>query len=77
MLNGGYIEKSINGASTICGFVCMVVTQHVGSCDAQPIYWHPLLAEETVTCSLPHAGNEHQRSVNDFQLGILSNLSSD
>jgi len=40
-------------------------------------YWQPLLAKTTATCSLRHPENERQQSINDFQLCILSKLSSD
>jgi len=34
MLNGQYIKMSVNGASTMCGLVSTVITQHFGRCDA-------------------------------------------
>jgi len=34
MLNGKCIKMSVNGASTICGFVSTVIGQQFGSCDA-------------------------------------------
>jgi len=40
-------------------------------------YWPPLLRKTTVACSLPHPENERQRSVNNFSLHNLGNLSSD
>ena len=33
MLSGQYIEMSINGVSTICVFVSMVIQQQFGLCD--------------------------------------------
>jgi len=34
MLDGQYIEMTINGASTICCFVITVIEQQFGYCDA-------------------------------------------
>jgi len=34
MLNGQYIKMSVNGESTICGFVSTVIEQQFGCCDA-------------------------------------------
>ena len=34
MLNEQYIKMSVNGASTICGVVSMVIKQKFGHCDA-------------------------------------------
>jgi len=42
MLNGQYIKMSVNGVSTICGFISTVIKQKFGRCDAQRIYWQPL-----------------------------------
>ena len=42
MLNGQYIKMSVNGVSTICGFISTVIKQKFGCCDAQWIYWQPL-----------------------------------
>jgi len=65
MLNGQYFTMSVNGASTICGFVSTVNKQQFGRCDASPMYWQPLWVKEPATCSLPHPENERQESVND------------
>jgi len=34
MLNGQYIEMSVNRASTMCGFLSPVIEQLFGRCDA-------------------------------------------
>jgi len=34
MLYGQHVKMSVNGASTICGFVSMQIKQLFGRCDA-------------------------------------------
>jgi len=68
---------SVNRASTIFSFASWVSYVPIGCSHPFMIYWQPLLAKTTATCSLRHPENERQRSVNDFQLCILGKLCSD
>jgi hypothetical protein len=76
MFKGKYIKMSVNGASTIFSFASRLSYVPIGVKRPFLRYWQPLLAKTTVTCSLRHPENESQRSVNDFQLCILSKLCS-
>ena len=66
MLNGQYIKLSVNGASTICGFISTVINQWLGRCYAYWTYWHLLFAKELAIRSPPHSYHERQWSVNNL-----------
>jgi hypothetical protein len=77
MFNGQYIKMSVNGASTIFSLASRLSYVPIGVRHPFIRYWQPLLANTTLTCSLQHPEIERQRSVNNFQLCILSKLCSD
>ena len=77
MMNGQYINMSVNGASTIFCFASCVSYVPIGCRDPFMRYWQPLLAKTTATRSLRHPANEHHRSVNDSLLCSLGKLCSD
>jgi len=54
--------------STIFSFALYVV---IGCRHPFIIYWQPVLAKTTATCSLPHPDNERQWSVNSFSCCIF------
>jgi len=67
----------VSGASMIISFASRVVYVPIGCRHPFIKYWQPLLAKSTATCSLLHPENMRQQSISNFQLPILSNLSSD
>jgi len=67
---------SVNGASTIFGLVSQVIQKRFGGYYAWSKYWWPVLGKEIEPCSLPHHGNGHQQSINDFWPLIMGNQSA-
>jgi len=59
-----FLRMSVNGASTIFSFSSWVIYIPLGCRHPFVRYWQPLIGKPTVTCSLPHPENQHQRSVN-------------
>jgi len=57
----------------IFSFASWVICVSIGCRHPFIKYWQPELAKTTATCSLPHPGNERQRSVNCFSCCIFGN----
>ena len=57
----------------MCSFESWVFYFLIGYSYPIIIYWQPLLAKTTATCSLPHPENERQQSVNSFSCCIFGN----
>jgi len=68
-----FLSMIVNRASTIFGFASWIGYVPIGCRNQFMRYWQPLLARTTATCSLRHAENEHQRSVNSFRTCIFHN----
>jgi len=70
------LKMSVNRASMIFSFASWVIYVLIGCRHPFIRYWQFLLAQTTVTCSLPYSENERQWSFNDFKLCIFDDLCS-
>jgi len=70
------LKVSVKGVSMIFSLVCTVIEKWPGRCFPWSQCYPPSLAKQWTTRSVPHYENERQRSVIDFWLCILCNLSS-
>jgi hypothetical protein len=70
------LRMSVHGASTIFCFASWIIYVPISCRHPFHRNWQPLLGKSTELCSLPHAENEHQMSVNNLPLCILGSLYS-
>ena len=60
------LKMSVNRASTTFGFASWVIKVLICGTNSDTMFWWPDQAKQCVTSSLPHHGNECQRSINDI-----------
>jgi hypothetical protein len=71
------LQMSVNGVSPISSFPSWTIHILIGCSHPFLRYQQPVTGKTTATCYLPCPENEHQPSVNNLELPILSNLCSD